>query len=91
MSKGHAIKTNQKIIPQKDKKPEPPEYNTHHRKPSSIGGDGNPQNLARVPYDKHVAWHVIFGNMTAQQIIEEINTHWLDPKYKLSLHKVLRK
>lgn len=57
----------------------------HHRRPKSIGGSNEPPNVVRVPNHKHQAWHVLFSNMTAQQILEQINDWWLDPKYALCL------
>ncbi len=53
----------------------------HHRKPKSIGGGSEPPNTIYVPDYKHRAWHTLFGNMTARQIADEINTTWLDPSF----------
>ncbi len=61
------------------------ENSRHHRKPRSIGGSNEPPNTVKVPHHKHEAWHILFKNMTAQQIFEEINNIWIDPDYKIAL------
>lgn len=63
-------------------------YNIHHRRPQSIGGDSRPANLSEVRIDHHKAWHTLFGNMTAQEIMSEINDKWLDYRYKMTVHKM---
>lgn len=40
----------------------------HHRRPRSIGGNSNPGNMSFVTKEKHMAWHVLVGNMNAYQI-----------------------
>ena len=43
----------------------------HHRKPTSIQGDRcDPRNISMVPHAKHEAWHVLFLNLPAEEIIE---------------------
>jgi hypothetical protein len=53
----------------------------HHRKPRSLGGTNCPENISRIKHKKHLAWHCLFGDMTAQEIAEEINKHYLDPAF----------
>ena len=53
----------------------------HHRRPRSRGGKDDASNISRVAENKHRAWHLLFGNMEAEAIAREINTHWLDPAY----------
>ena len=42
----------------------------HHRRPSSIGGNSNPGNISFITKEKHMAWHVLVGNMNAYQIAD---------------------
>lgn len=35
--------------------------------------------------ENQVAWHELFGKMTLEQIVHDINTVWIDPAYKLVL------
>jgi hypothetical protein len=56
----------------------------HHRKPKSLGGTAEKQNISRIPAKKHVAWHVLFpGNWPPQRIADEINAKYLDPDYEV--------
>ena len=55
----------------------------HHRKPKSLGGRREPQNLIRLPHKKHQAWHFLFMNFTPERIAEEINQKYLDPDYEV--------
>lgn len=59
-----------------------PQLTTHHRKPRSIGGKSEPRNLARIPGNKHAAWHALFSNQTAEEIAATINATFLDPDYE---------
>lgn len=60
-------------------------FEIHHRKPRSICQNKDEKvrsiNKSKVRQNKHRAWHVLFGNMTAEAIAEEINNTWLDPDY----------
>jgi hypothetical protein len=53
----------------------------HHRKPRSIGGKNNKENVSILPRKKHVAWHVLFQNYDAPTIAEVINQFYLDPDW----------
>lgn len=54
---------------------------THHRKPRSLGGNGNEENLSELPRSRHSAWHDLFQNWCAERIAQEINDRYLDPDY----------
>jgi hypothetical protein len=60
--------------------------NRHHRCPRSQGGSKNKPvkgNCVVVDAIKHYFWHCLFGNMTGEQIAHELNTKWLDPRFKV--------
>lgn len=57
--------------------------NRHHRRPRSQGGKTNRWNCCKVDSKRHYFWHCLFGNMPADAIMEDINTHWLDPRFKV--------
>jgi len=59
--------------------------NTHHRLARSRGGKTNKFNCVRVNEKRHYAWHVMFGNMTGEEIAREINNLWIDPRFKVVL------
>lgn len=59
------------------------ERDRHHRKPRSIGGTNDHENISIVPRNKHEAWHLLFANCTPDQIAEIISQFWLDPAYCL--------
>ena len=49
----------------------------HHILPRSKGGDNQQKNLVVVPAYKHKFWHLLFGNKTPQEILEELKSVWL--------------
>lgn len=55
----------------------------HHRKPASLGGQGNAENISVVNPMKHRAWHLLFENKSAEEIAKIINEVWIDPDYEL--------
>jgi hypothetical protein len=57
--------------------------NVHHKRPRSRGGRSDNRNCCKVDSKRHYAWHVLFGNKTGDEIMEEINTLWLDPDYEV--------
>ncbi|MEN9852247.1 MAG: hypothetical protein RI996_190 [Candidatus Parcubacteria bacterium] len=67
----------------KKSKKSPREYDTHHRRPRSLGGGNDSANLSDVPKVLHQAWHTLFSNKNPFQIARIINRYWLDPKYKM--------
>ena len=48
----------------------PGKMTDHHRKPSSIGGKRAENNMSRVSRRKHRAWHLLFSNLPAPDILE---------------------
>lgn len=55
----------------------------HHRRPRSKGGSNADWNISIVPIKKHEAWHILFGNLEADEIVKEINKLWIDPDYEI--------
>lgn len=62
-------------------------FDWHHRKPRSLGGKDNDENMSHVSVSKHRAWHNLFKNYSAEQIVKIINDIWIDPEYKLILQR----
>lgn len=59
--------------------------NIHHRLPRSLGGHDGGKNIISVCRRNHNLWHLIFGNMHALQIKEQIVKHFLpNPEIVLS-------
>lgn len=56
--------------------------NRHHRKPRSLGGSEADFNISVVDERQHKAWHLLFKNMTPQQIADKINGIYLDTEFK---------
>lgn len=44
----------------------------HHRQPVSLGGESVSENISIVPRNKHRAWHALFDNFSAPQILHEL-------------------
>lgn len=55
----------------------------HHRKPRSLGGGNESENISFVPGNKHEAFHLLFANKTPYEIADILNAVWLDPAYEL--------
>jgi len=58
----------------------------HHRLPTAQDGTSKypKHNVVLVSKEKHDAWHTLFaGDMTAQQIAEEITRYWIDPRLRM--------
>lgn len=57
----------------------------HHRLAQANGGtDFFPENnVIFVPRRKHERFHALFGSMTVEQIVRELNEVWIDPRVKL--------
>ena len=46
-------------------------YNEHHIIfPKSRGGTTDPKNLITFDINRHNAWHLLFSNMTLEEVIE---------------------
>ena len=49
----------------------------HHITPRSRGGKSKPRNIAYVPEPSHRNYHDLFGNMTPEEIVENlVNKYW---------------
>ena len=57
----------------------------HHRKPRSLGGTAEKNNISRLPPKKHTAWHLLFCNWPPERIAEEINRNV--SRSRLSVHR----
>ncbi len=55
----------------------------HHRKPCSLGGKNDSENISKVSRKAHRSWHNLFVNYDARTICGIINALWLDPDYSL--------
>lgn len=58
-----------------------PRFNLHHRRPKSLGGSDDEDNLAYVSVLLHRSWHNLFSNCSPEQIAKIINDTWLDPDF----------
>lgn len=47
----------------------PNKITLHHRLPESLGGNRSKRNISHVPLYKHRAWHILFDNLPATEII----------------------
>ena len=65
--------------------------NRHHRQCESNGGHAyvfkGESNVVNVDSHRHALWHQMFGNMFPEEIVDEINKLWLDPRVKLVLER----
>ena len=43
--------------------------NRHHLTPRSRGGKSTESNLLEMDYSRHCAWHLLFKNLTLDEII----------------------
>ena len=55
----------------------------HHRLPRSRGGSNSAHNISIVEQKQHRAWHLLVGNMTAQEVAAMLTDVWIDPEYYL--------
>jgi hypothetical protein len=55
----------------------------HHKKPKSLGGMDNHENIIMVDDKLHKAFHRVFFNMNPEQIAWELNHNWIDPNWTL--------
>jgi len=62
-------------------------YSRHHRKPRSLGGRDDAQNISILPRTNHQAWHTITSNHTPETIAAIINEKYLDPDYEFICQK----
>jgi hypothetical protein len=47
------------------------------------GGSNDRENISIVPHNKHVAFHILFGDKTTQQIADVLNEIWIDSEKQL--------
>lgn len=55
----------------------------HHRRPRSLKGTSDPENISYVPEKLHNAYHLLFANNTVQRIVEILNEHYIDSEFTL--------
>lgn len=55
---------------------DPNSISRHHRKPTSVGGKNHSRNISFVPLYRHRAWHVLYQDLEAAQIIELFQTDY---------------
>jgi len=55
----------------------------HHRKPKSMQGGNNRENISIVPENKHAAYHLLFNEGRVDYIVKVLNNTWIDPEYEL--------
>jgi len=48
-------------------------FNKHHLKPGSRGGQTIDSNLIKMDISRHNAWHLLFQNLTLDEIIALLN------------------
>lgn len=63
----------------------------HHRRPRSLEGHSNPENISIVPIKEHQAWHLLFKNRSPEVITGIINKTWIDPEWELVVQKRKKK
>ena len=53
----------------------------HHRKPKARGGKSGKHrgNISMVPYNKHRAFHTLFGTITPEKIARMLTRDYIDP------------
>ena len=59
----------------------PREMDRHHRLPRSRGGSNEARNISIVERKLHNAWHLLVGNMNAQEVARMLSDTWIDPDY----------
>lgn len=57
-------------------------FDVHHIKPKSRKGKDNPSNLIRLDRERHIAWHLVFGLMTFEEVILFLQQR---PRQKINL------
>lgn len=66
----------------------------HHIVPQSREGSDSPDNLVRLCDNVHVAFHIVFDNLTPDEQIDRlmtINSSALRPEFKEKIRKILDK
>lgn len=65
------------------KKDKPRTMDRHHRLPRSRGGSNSPNNISIVERKQHQAWHLLVGNMNAEEVAAMLTDTWIDADYYL--------
>ena len=55
---------------------DPHQITQHHRLPESLGGEKRKKNISYVPRYKHRAWHILFDNLPATEIIKLLRGYY---------------
>ena len=58
--------------------PNPEQMTTHHIVPRSRGGNRLQNNTCEVSRKKHEAYHIMFKNMTPDEILDELVENYWD-------------
>lgn len=53
----------------------------HHRRPRSLNGSHEGENISFVPNKLHEAYHLLFSNNSVNKIAEILNDHFIDNDY----------
>lgn len=61
----------------------PRDMDRHHRLPRSRSGGNDASNISLVERKLHVAWHLLVGNMNAQEVARMLSDTWIDADYYL--------
>lgn len=58
-----------------------PKMTKHHRKPKARGEKSGKHsgNISLVPYNKHTAFHTLFGTDTPEEIAKKLTEDYIDP------------
>lgn len=86
-------------MPLKDKlksnrKPSDRKSSEHHRKPTSIKGNDNVDNIKMIPHDIHMKWHAIVANKCAPKIAQMLAAPYRARRYKIDcvrMHQTVHK
>jgi hypothetical protein len=57
-------------------------FSRHHRKPRSLGGGDENENISVVTLLQHQSFHNLFSNLTPPVIAQILNQKWIDPEYE---------
>lgn len=55
---------------------DPNQRTKHHRLPESLGGATSKKNISFVPRYKHRAWHILFDNLSAIEVIKLLRGYY---------------
>ena len=60
----------------------------HHLVTRSHNGSNNPFNISYVPRDRHQWWHALWHDWTIEQIVDDINKHWIPRNYCIRIERL---